>query len=152
MPLEFGKNISADLSFVPTFYGREVMSKHGEHEYSGLQNQRAQDDSAASTEREVEKLVGEIGSVIRAAEPQRRGELKELAETLVHEEMSTIPAQAEAAKESFAQHRVNPLAGGIFLTVIGAGFALIVTPVGLGLVLIGLLLIIWGAIMSWTEK
>jgi len=46
----------------------------------------------------------------------------------VHEEMSTISAQAEAAKESFAQHQVNPLAGGIFLTVIGAGFALIVRP------------------------
>jgi hypothetical protein len=37
------------------------------------------------------------------------------------------------------------LAGGIFLTILGAGLALIVTPVGLGLVLIGLLLVIWGA-------
>jgi hypothetical protein len=127
------------------------MSKR-EYAYSRLQHERANADFSAATEQEVEKLVAEIGSVIRAAEPERRDELKELAETLVHEEMSTIPAQAEPAKESFAQHRVNPLAGGIFLTVIGAGFALIVTPVGLALVLIGLLLIIWGAIMSWTKK
>jgi len=128
------------------------MSKQGEYAYSRRDNERAQDDFSVGTEQEVERLVGEIGSVIRAAEPQRRAGLKELAETLVREEVSPIPAPTEPDKESFAQRRVNPLAGGIFLTILGAGLALIVTPVGLGLVLIGLLLVIWGAIMSWAKE
>jgi hypothetical protein len=87
------------------------MSKR-EYAYSGRQHERANSDFSAATEQEVEKLVAEIGSVIRAAEPERRDELKELAETLVHEEMSTIPAQAEPAKDYFVQRSVNPLAGG----------------------------------------
>ncbi|HEV8723899.1 MAG TPA: hypothetical protein VGW77_25055 [Candidatus Binatia bacterium] len=127
------------------------MSKR-ENAYSGRQHERGNADLTMSTEQEVEKLVGEIGSIIRAAEPERRGELKELAETLVHEEMSMIPAQVEPAKDYFAQRSVNPLAGGILLTLLGAGFALIIAPVGVGLMLIGLFLVIWGAIMSWAKK
>jgi hypothetical protein len=106
----------------------------------------------ANTEQDIEKLVAEIGSRIRAAEPQRRDELKQLAETLVHEEISTIQTEPEAAKEYFAQRRPNPLAGGILLTLLGAGLALIFTPVGLSLMLIGLFLVAWGAIMSWARK
>jgi hypothetical protein len=127
------------------------MSKH-EYAYSDREHGRANSDFLATTEQEVEKLVAEIGSIIRAAEPERRGELKELAETLVHEEMSTIAAQAEPAKDYFAQRSVNPLAGGILLTLLGAGFALIIAPVGFGLMLIGLFLVIWGAIISWAKK
>ena len=127
------------------------MSKR-EYAYSGRQHERANSDFSATTEQEVEKLVAEIGSVIRTAEPERRDELKELAETLVHEEMSTISAQAEPAKDYFVQRSVNPLAGGILLTLLGAGFALIIAPVGVGLMLIGLFLVIWGAIMSWAKK
>jgi hypothetical protein len=127
------------------------MSKR-EYAYSRVQHERANADFSAATEQEIEKLVAEIGSVIRAAEPERRDELKELAETLVHEEMSTIPAQAEPAKDYFAHRSVNPLAGGILLTLLGAGFALIIAPVGVGLMLIGLFLVIWGAIISWAKK
>jgi hypothetical protein len=127
------------------------MSKR-EYAYSRLQHERANADFSATTEQEVEKLVAEIGRVIRTGEPEGRDELKELAETLVHEEMSTIPAQPEPAKDYFAQRSVNPLAGGILLTLLGAGFALIITPVGVGLMLIGLFLVIWGAIMSWAKK
>jgi hypothetical protein len=127
------------------------MSKR-EYADSERQHERGNADFSAATEQEVEKLVAEIGSVIRAAEPERRDELKELAETLVHEEMSTIPAQAEPAKDYFAHRSVNPLAGGILLTLLGAGFALIIAPVGVGLMLIGLFLVIWGAIISWAKK
>lgn len=127
------------------------MSKH-EYAYSGRQHEDAPSDVTASTEQEVEKLVAAIGSVIRAAAPQSRSGLKELAETLVHEEISTIPAEAEPAKDYFAQRRVNPLAGGILLMILGAGLALIFTPMGLGLMLIGLFLAVWGAILSWARK
>jgi hypothetical protein len=51
------------------------MSKQGEYAYSRRDNERAQDDFSVDTEQEVERLVGEIGSVIRAAEPQRRAGL-----------------------------------------------------------------------------
>ncbi|HYT53484.1 MAG TPA: hypothetical protein VEQ38_02135 [Verrucomicrobiae bacterium] len=127
------------------------MSKR-EYVYSGPRHEHANSDFSATTEQAVEKLVAEIGSVIRTADPERRGELKELAETLVHEEMSTIAAQAEPAKDYFAQRSVNPLAGGILLTLLGAGFTLIIAPVGVGLMLIGLFLVIWGAIISWAKK
>jgi hypothetical protein len=127
------------------------MSKR-EYAYGGRQAGGANFDYSATTEQEVEKLVAEIGRVIRTGEPERRDELKELAETLVHEEMSTIPAQPEPAKDYFAHRSVNPLAGGILLTLLGAGLALIITPVGVGLMLIGLFLVIWGAIMSWAKK
>jgi hypothetical protein len=126
------------------------MSQHSAQTYTEMHVGNT--DSSPSPEQEVEKLVAEIGSRIRAAEPQRRGELKELAETLVREEMSTIPTQPEAAKDYFAQRRPNPLAGGILLTMLGAGLALIFTPVGLSLMLIGLFLVVWGAIMSWARK
>ena len=43
------------------------MSKQGEYAYSRRDNERAQDDFSVGTEQEVERLVGEIGSVIRAA-------------------------------------------------------------------------------------
>jgi hypothetical protein len=127
------------------------MSKH-EYAYSGRQHEDAHSNVTASTEQDVEKLVTAIGSVIRAAAPHRRSGLKELAETLVHEEISTIPAEAEPANDYFAQRRVNPLAGGILLMILGAGLALIFTPVGLGLMLIGLLLAVWGTIISWARK
>jgi len=45
-----------------------------EYAYSAPQHERGKPDFSATTEEEVEKLVAEIGSVIRAAEPQRRGE------------------------------------------------------------------------------
>ena len=45
----------------------ELMSKQGEYAYSRRDNERAQDDFSVGTEQEVERLVGDIGSVIRAA-------------------------------------------------------------------------------------
>jgi hypothetical protein len=106
----------------------------------------------SKTEERIETLVGDIGRVIRAAEPERRAALKELAETLLHEEVLTIAAAAETTTAESPRGRTNPLAAGILLTLLGFGFALIVPFVGLTLAAIGLILVVWGGAMSWLKR
>jgi hypothetical protein len=107
---------------------------------------------AGATEHELEKLVGEIGQLIRAAAPEKRPELKDFAETLVREEIGAIGEPAETAAEQVTQRRANPLAAGILLVLLGAALAVIFAPVGLSLAAIGVLLMVWGAILSWFRK
>jgi hypothetical protein len=110
-----------------------------------------QNDFELKTEEQVEKLVGDIGRVIRSAEPARRAGLKELAETLLHEEIVTIVEETEAAEVTAPRTRSNPLAAGILLGALGLGLAVIVPFVGLTLAAIGLILVIWGGVMSWSR-
>ena len=109
-------------------------------------------DFDISTENQVETLVGNIGRVIRAAEPRERPGLKELAETLLHEEISGIDEPAESIKADGSRRPFNPLAAGILLMILGIGIALVVAPVGLSVVLVGLFFGAWGAILSWMKK
>jgi hypothetical protein len=109
-------------------------------------------DFNMSAENQVETLVGEIGRVIRAAEPREQPELKELAETLLHEEISAIDEPAESIKADRARRPFNPLAAGILLMILGIGIALVVAPVGLSVVVVGLFFGAWGAILSWMKK
>jgi hypothetical protein len=112
-----------------------------------------QNEFEVKTEEQVEKLVGDIGRAIRNAEPGRRAGLKELAETLLHEEIGSIPEQpqAETAEMSAVRKRANPLAAGILLGLFGLGLALIVPFIGLTLAAIGLILVLWGGVMSWSR-
>ena len=50
------------------------------------------------TEERVERLVTDISRVIQAAEPAKRAGLKELAETLLHEEISTVSEKSQAVE------------------------------------------------------
>ena len=113
-----------------------------------------QNEFELGTEEHVEKLVGDIGRVIRDAEPGRRAGLKELAETLLHEEIVSIPEQpqADAAEVTAVRRRANPLAAGILLGVFGMGLAIIVPFIGLTLGAIGLILVLWGGVISWSRK
>ena len=106
------------------------------------------------TEEQVERLVGDIGRAIRNAEPGRRAGLKELAETLLHEEIVSISEepQADAAEVTAVRRRANPLAAGILLGVFGMGLAIIVPFIGLTLGAIGLILVLWGGVISWSRK
>jgi len=74
-----------------------------------------QNEFEVKTEEQVEKLVGDIGRAIRNAEPGRRAGLKELAETLLHEEIASIREEPEAAETTTVRKRANPLAAGILL-------------------------------------
>jgi hypothetical protein len=48
--------------------------------------------------------------------------------------------------------RSNPLAAGILLAALGLGLALIVPFVGLTLAAIGVILVLWGGVISWSRK
>jgi hypothetical protein len=106
------------------------------------------------TEEQVERLVGDIGRAIRNAEPGRRAGLKELAETLLHEEIVSISEepQADAAEVTAVRRRANPLAAGILLGLFGLGLAIIVPFIGLTLGAIGVILVLWGGVISWSRK
>lgn len=115
-------------------------------------------DSSASTgfdvraEQRVETLVSEISGVIRAAEPEKRAGLKDLAETLLHEEISTIVEESPPVAGQASQSRLNPLATGLLLVIIGLGFLLFFPPVGMTLAFIGAVLVVWGGAISWFKK
>ena len=113
-----------------------------------------QNEFEVKTEEQVEKLVGDIGRAIRNAEPGRRAGSKELAETLLHEEIASIPeqSQAEAAESTAVRKRANPLAAGILLALLGFGLALIVPFIGLTLAAIGVILVLWGGVISWSRS
>lgn len=103
-------------------------------------------------EQRVEKLVSEISGVIRSAEPEKRAGLKELAETLLHEEISTIVEESPSAPGQASQSRLNPLAAGLLLVLLGLGFLLLFPLVGMTVAFIGAVLVVWGGAISWFRK
>jgi hypothetical protein len=109
-------------------------------------------DAGVKAEEQVEKLVADIGRVIRAAEPEKRAGLKELAETLLHEEVSTFTEAPRHIEDGPSRSSANPLAAGILLGILGLGLLLIIPLVGATLAVIGVILVIWGGIISWSKK
>jgi len=101
-------------------------------------------------EQEIERLAQEIGRLIQSAEPERREDLKELAYTLIREEMfeGSGPEQAKAISPPAP---FNPLGTGVLILVLGAGLSFIFGPVGIVLMLGGLFFILWGAVISWVK-
>jgi hypothetical protein len=105
------------------------------------------------SEEQVEHLVTDISRIIRAAQPEKRAGLKELAETLLHEEVATIADEApETQRMSQRPRRMNPLAPGILLMILGLGLMLIIPLIGVTLAVIGLILVVWGGVISGLRK
>lgn len=104
-----------------------------------------------SPEEEVERLAEHIGRLIRAVEPEKRDDLKELAFSLVREELirGDEPVLGDAAGTPAP---MNPLGIGMLFFGLGAGLSFVFGPVGLALMLGGLIFVVWGAIMSWARK
>ncbi|HEY7216908.1 MAG TPA: hypothetical protein VH985_00850 [Candidatus Binatia bacterium] len=117
-----------------------------------IANRSISDADLAGTDQQVETLVAELSRVVRTAEPEKRAGLKELAETLLHEELSTVIDAAEKVETGQSRSRFNPLAPGILLGILGLGLLLIVPPVGVTLAGIGLILVLWGAVMSGLRR
>ena len=113
---------------------------------------QATPNTDVKAEEQVEKLVADISRVIRAAEPEKRAGLKELAETLLHEEVSTLTEEPRQVEDVPSRSSANPLAAGILLGILGLGLLLIIPLVGATLTVIGLILVIWGGIISWSKK
>lgn len=101
-------------------------------------------------EQEIERLAQEIGRLIQSAEARKREDLKELAYTLIREEMFE-GGGGEEAKEGSPPGPFNPLGAGVLILILGAGLSFIFGPVGLVLMLGGLLFIVWGAVISWVK-
>lgn len=101
-------------------------------------------------EQEVEELAQRIGRLLQGVEPQKREDLKELAYTLIREEMIQA-GEGERAAEGSPPGPFNPLGAGVLILILGAGLSFIFGPVGLVLILGGLIFIVWGMIISWVK-
>jgi hypothetical protein len=99
---------------------------------------------------EIERLAQEIGRLIKSADPQKREELKELAFTLIREEVFERSADEKIAAGA-APGPFNPLGTGVLILVLGAGLSFVFGPVGLTLMLGGLIFIVWGAVIGWAK-
>ena len=109
--------------------------------------------SHRSADQDVEQLVSDIGGVIRSVAPEKRSELKEFAEVLFRDEISSIAEESTSTQaSSAAAQRFNPLLPGILLALLGLGFFLLFPLVGLALAAIGAALVMWGAVLSWLRK
>ena len=101
-------------------------------------------------EQEIERLAQELGRLIQGADPERREDLKELALAIMREEF-IHKGEDEAATAGSAPAPFNPLGTGILILVLGAGLSFVFGPVGLVLMLGGIIFIIWGALISWFK-
>ncbi len=101
-------------------------------------------------DQEIERLAQEIGRLIQSAEPERREDLKELAYTLIREEIFERGEGVQTGERS-SPAPFNPLGSGVLILILGAGLSFIFGPVGLALMLGGLLFIVWGAVISWVK-
>ena len=101
-------------------------------------------------EQEIERLAQEIGHLIQGANPERREDLKELAFALIREEL-IHKAEGEVSGGGSTPAPFNPLGTGILIFVLGVGLSFIFGPVGLVLMLGGLIFVVWGAFISWFK-
>jgi hypothetical protein len=101
-------------------------------------------------EQEIERLAQELGRLIQGADPERREDLKELAFALIREEL-IHKSQAEESGGGSTPAPFNPLGTGVLIFVLGAGLSFVFGPVGLVLMLGGLVFVVWGALISWLK-
>ena len=106
--------------------------------------------ASQAREQEIERLAQEIGRLIQGADPERREDLKELAFALIREELiHTGESQGSGGGSTPAPF--NPLGTGVLIFCLGAGLSFVFGPVGLVLMLGGLIFVVWGAIISWIK-
>jgi hypothetical protein len=101
-------------------------------------------------EEEIERLAQQLGRLIQGADPQRREDLKELAFALIREEL-IHKAEGEERREGSTPAPFNPLGTGVLVFCLGAGLSFVFGPVGLVLMLGGLIFVVWGVLISWIK-
>jgi hypothetical protein len=100
-------------------------------------------------EEEIERLALETARLIREAEPGTQQQLADSASAIIRQESQ--PPQ-ESNQSASVRRPMNPLAAGLGLVVIGAGFAFLVPFLGVALIACGLIAVVWGVIISWVRK
>ena len=101
-------------------------------------------------EQEIEKVAQELGRLIQGADPEQRNDLKELAFALIREEF-IHKAEDQESQAGSAPAPFNPLVTGVLIFCVGAGLWYIFGPVGLVLMLAGVIFVTWGAVISWIK-
>ena len=107
-------------------------------------------DAPQAREQEIERLAQEIGRLIQGADPERREDLKESAFALIREEL-IHKAEGEESAGGSTPAPFNPLGTGVLILILGAGLSFVFGPVGLVLMLGGLIFVVWGAVISWIK-
>ena len=102
-------------------------------------------------EQEIERLAQELGRLIQGADPERREDLKELAFALIREELIHT-GEGEKIEGGSIPSPFNPLGTGVLIFFLGAGLSFVFGPVGLMLMLGGLIFVVWGALISWFRR
>lgn len=101
-------------------------------------------------EKEIESLAQELGRLIQYADPERRDDLKEMAFALIREEF-IHKVEPSAKQVGSAPAPFNPLGTGVLMFFLGGGLSFLFGPVGLFLMLGGVVFVIWGALISWLK-
>ena len=107
--------------------------------------------ASEAREKEVERLAQELGRLIQGADPEQREDLKELAFALIREEFIHKAGDESSAAAGSSPAPFNPLGTGILIFVLGAGLSFVFGPVGLVLMLGGVIFVVWGALISWFK-
>ena len=102
-------------------------------------------------DRDVERLVHEIGEVIEKARSEEREELRQMTADLIKEEMLRTQVPPEES-HSTVRRPLNPIALGGFVLILGAGLSVLVPSVGLILVGGGLATVVLGAMYRMVTK
>jgi hypothetical protein len=101
-------------------------------------------------EQEIERLAQELGRLIQGANHERREDLKELAFALIREEF-IHKGEDDSRDKGTAPAPFNPLGTGVLIFCLGAALSFVFGPVGLVLMMGGLVFIVWGALISWIK-
>ena len=107
--------------------------------------------ASEAREKEIERLAQELGRLIQGAGPGQREDLKELAFALIREEFIHKAGDESSAAAGSSPAPFNPLGTGILIFVLGAGLSFVFGPVGLVLMLGGVIFVVWGALISWFK-
>jgi uncharacterized membrane protein len=101
-------------------------------------------------EEEIERHAREIGRLIREADPETQEELIEAASAIMREEAQV--RRTEESPHPERQRKMNPMAAGLGLLVIGVGLAFLMPAVGVVLIIIGFAALIWGVVITGFKK
>jgi hypothetical protein len=107
--------------------------------------------ASEAREKEVERLAQELGRLIQGADAGQREDLKELAFALIREEFIHKAGDESTTAAGSSPAPFNPLGTGILIFVLGAGLSFVFGPVGLVLMLGGVIFVVWGALISWIK-
>jgi hypothetical protein len=110
---------------------------------------RAGPISVATTEQEIERLVDEISRAIQRSPVDQRHELRSYASSLISDIATAPSVQTSQTSAPTERRPFGLVAAGLALLIIGAGFALMIPPIGLTLIALGVVLAIWGGIAGW---